>query len=97
MTKQIIPFSFTDSDGDRFNISNIRIEDWDGGPAVFFTVNMNGNPTETLEWLDAFVEDGPLDASNLWINHRGTFGEEAYDFIWDTLVSWLSENRQVAA
>lgn len=95
MTKQIIPF--TDSDGDIFIISDIRIDDLDGVPAVFLTVNMNGKATETLEWLNAFDDGSTAVESHLWVNHRREFGEEAYDYVWDCLASWLDANRQVAA
>jgi len=44
--------SFTDSDGDKFELTNLKIHNGDDqGDRVEFTVSMNGIATNTLEWI----------------------------------------------
>ncbi|MCB5204433.1 hypothetical protein LH464_18345 [Neorhizobium sp. T786] len=95
MTKQIIPFTFTDSDGDTFTMTNIHRETHDSGvECVTFTVTMNGDPVETLEWLGADGSTTDTD-SHLGCNH--SFGWEATQAIHQALDSWLDASRGVAA
>lgn len=91
MSSITTPFTFTDSDGDTFIVSNIR-RDFEADTAcVTFDVPMNGNENiETLEWVEGGYLPDNFDGSNLEVNHRGMLGSEAITAIHHHLAGWLS-------
>lgn len=84
---------FTDSDGDRFTVFNIR-RGFEDGDCVRLSISMNEKaPIETLEWLDGVGELITDHDSHLYTNHS-SLGAEAIDSIHSSLEKWLEDTKE---
>ncbi|MGO4569057.1 hypothetical protein AB4Z52_29420 [Rhizobium sp. 2YAF20] len=74
-------------------IQNIRTETWEGDAdqlAVYFTLNLDDEKIETLEWIDS---DGDLETVDSHVESAHGFSSYVNNFIRDSLNDYIERNR----
>lgn len=95
MTKTSAKFTFTDSDGDEFVVTNVKANVIDG--FITCTVSMNGRAkVDVLEWLNQDNSVEFID-SHMRVHNAQEFGCEAINTIQDHLQRWMDEQKQAIA
>ncbi|MBO9170897.1 hypothetical protein [Rhizobium sp. L245/93] len=76
-------------------VKKIRAREWEDGKfAVYFTAVVDGEETETLEWL---TEDGELEMTDDHLSSAHDFTSEQQNAIRAALNEYISENEEKIA